>query len=481
MTTETLLRRLDTARVWVIGDLMLDEYVQGDVERISPEAPVPVVRIRDRSERLGGAANVALQCATLGAKVQLAGVVGTDSAGDRLVAAARSGGLDVGAIAALPHRPTTYKVRVLSQGQQMLRLEEEERRQVAEADWQPLLDELDRGEKPTAIILSDYAKGFLTDELLRRVIDAAKKRAIPVFVDPKGKDFGRYRGATLLTPNLAEVERATGVDCSNEDLVHDAGRRLLEETRADALVITLGPRGLVLLRPEQEPLHLSAAAREVYDPTGAGDVVVATLATAVAAGIELRDAAMLANAAAGVAVGKVGTAPVSSAEIARSLGSTPRDAVVSRDRLLDVIEGWRLRGKTVVFTNGCFDLLHVGHLALLRGAAELGDRLVVGLNSDASVARLKGATRPLLPAAERARLLEALEIVDAVVVFDEDTPKRLIEAVRPDVLVKGADYRVEEVEGGELVQSYGGRVALVPLVDDRSTSSIVERIRAGES
>jgi len=461
-------------RVAVAGDLMLDEALEGEVDRVSPEAPVPVVAVRSAEERLGGAGNVAHSCAALGARVRLAGVIGDDAAGDAFLTVCRHRGVDADAVGRVAGRPTTRKLRVFSQHQQVLRLDWEVRTPVELGAARPLVARLTAGEPPGALVLSDYQKGFLTPELLAELIGWARDRRVPVVVDPKSADFARYRGATVVTPNLKELERAIGRSLAGagpEPLV-TAARELLERSGAEAMCLTRGERGMLLVSPGGDVDEIPAESREVYDVTGAGDTVVAVLALALAAGAGLARAARLANAAAGVVVGKPGTATVTPRELLAAVAPSPASKVLSWAELAERRSWWRLEEKRVVFTNGCFDLLHAGHLKLLREAATHGDVLVVGINTDDSVARLKGPGRPLIPETERAALLAALEMVDAVVTFGEDTPRGLIEALRPEVLVKGADYREDQVVGRDLVEE----LVLVELVPERSTTALIDRM-----
>jgi D-beta-D-heptose 7-phosphate kinase / D-beta-D-heptose 1-phosphate adenosyltransferase len=472
-----VVERFAGRRVWVVGDLMLDEYVLGAVDRISPEAPVPVVRVRDTEYRLGGAANVARQAAVLGAHVSLAGAVGADPAGERLLALCEAAGIDTRAVAQLSGRATTRKLRVLGHSQQLLRLDWEERAPCPPAALEDMLSSLEAQGRPEAIILSDYAKGVLTPETIAALMPL--RGAAPVVVDPKHRDFTRYRGATTLTPNLRELETAANAALDPDDVeaIGAAARRLVREAALESMVVTLGDRGMLVVPAEGTPLAVPATKREVYDVTGAGDTAIAVLAVALAARAPLHAAAQLANTAAGIAVGQVGAVAVETGRIRDALASRPDGKVLERGALAASCASWRMAGKRIVFTNGCFDLLHSGHLSLLESAARLGDVLVLAINSDESVRRLKGSERPLVPQVERAALLAALSFVDAVTIFDEDTPLETLEAVRPHVLVKGADYRPEQIVGRELVESYGGRVAVVPLVPDKSTSALVARIR----
>lgn len=475
-----ILERLAAVHVWVIGDLMLDEYVVGAVDRISPEAPVPVVRVRETEFRLGGAANVARQVAALGARASIAGTIGDDAAGERLLELCASAGIDTRATVKLSDRATTRKLRVLGHSQQLLRLDWEDTSPCAPPAIERAIGQLAAGPAPDAIILSDYAKGVLNPHSIGAVL--ALRGTAPVIVDPKHRDFSRYRGATAVTPNLRELELAAGETLDPEDTaaIEAAARRLARSAGLEALVVTRGARGMLVVPAAGSWFEIPAEKREVYDVTGAGDTAIAVLSAALATGASLSAAAQIANSAAGVAVGQVGAVAVEPGRIRDALAARPDGKVLERDELAARAASWRMTGKKIVFTNGCFDLLHSGHLALLEHAARLGDVLVLAINSDASVRRLKGPERPLVPQAERAALLAALSFVDAVAIFDEDTPLETLETVRPHVLVKGADYRPDQVVGRELVESYGGRVAVVPLVPDKSTSALVERIRRKE-
>jgi len=474
-----VLGRFPGLHIWVAGDIMLDEYIVGDVGRVSPEAPVPVVHVRDRMTRLGGATNVARQIAALGARVSLCGVIGADAAGNTVLSACSENGINTDAVGRLDSGPTTHKVRVLGQRQQLLRLDWEGSSPCPDDMAAGLVSTLEAGERPRVLVLSDYAKGFLTDRTVALLITAARRSGVPVLVDPKRRDLEAYGGATIVTPNLGELELATGrrLAGADDDSIADAARGVLAGTGLEALVVTLGERGMLVVPRDGVPTAIPAQRRAVFDVTGAGDTAVAVMALGLAAGADLVDASRLANVAAGIAVGEVGTAAVPPADLRAALGERPTGKVMSRTGLAAQVESWRLQGKKVVFTNGCFDLLHVGHLSLLREAARLGDVLVLAINSDESVQRLKGDDRPLMPQSERAALLAALDCVDAVTIFGEDTPLETLELVRPDVLVKGEDYKIDEVVGRELVESYGGTVELVRLLPEHSTSKLIERIR----
>ena len=463
--------------IWVVGDLMIDEYVSGAVERISPEAPVPVVRAQGSEHRLGGAANVARQIATLGARVSVAGICGEDAAAEQLLRLCAGAGIDTRAVLRLPGRHTTRKLRVVSHSQQLLRLDWEDVQPCTAEVSAQLLTQLAASDPPDAIILSDYAKGVLTPETIAGIRGA--RGAVPLVVDPKHRDFARYRGATTVTPNLHELEVAAGCSLDVADLagIAAAARTLMASAGLESMVVTLGNHGMLVVPAAGAETAVPAMRHDVYDVTGAGDTAIAVLTLALAARAPLMQAAPLANAAAGVSVSLVGAVAVSAASIRDALAAHPDGKLLSRHELAARAATWRTEGKRIVVTNGCFDLLHAGHLALLSQAAKQGDVLVLAINSDASVRRLKGSERPLVPQAERAALLAALTFVDAVTIFEEDTPLQVLEAVRPHVLVKGGDYQPSEVVGRELVEAAGGRVVIVPLTPERSTSSLVARIR----
>jgi D-beta-D-heptose 7-phosphate kinase/D-beta-D-heptose 1-phosphate adenosyltransferase len=472
-----ILDRYPGMRIWVVGDLMLDEYVMGAVERISPEAPVPVVRVRDTEHRLGGAANVARQVAALGAEVSLAGIIGDDTAGEEFLRLCDASNINTRAVVRLPERRTTRKLRILGHSQQLLRLDWEDVKPCSPQTTVRMVSKLADGPRPNAIILSDYAKGVLTPETIASI--SVLRGSGPVVVDPKHRDFTRYRGATTITPNLRELETAAGqpLDADDTAAVAAAARPLAEAAGIEAMVVTLGDRGMLVVPVHGRETAVPAVQRAVYDVTGAGDTAISVLTLSLAAQAPLLAAAQLANAAAGVSVRQIGAVAVDVGSIRDALAARPDGKVLGRDDLATRAASWRMAGKRIVFTNGCFDLLHAGHLSLLSQAAKLGDVLVLAINSDASVRRLKGSERPLVPQEDRAAVLAALGFVDAVTIFDEDTPLEVLQSVRPHVLVKGGDYQLEQVVGREFMEATGGRVALVPLTPEKSTSALVERIR----
>jgi len=472
-------------KVLVVGDIMLDRYILGDVDRISPEAPVPVLRHVQRYERPGGAANVAMNLAGLGCQAYLAGFWGNDAEQAELAALMERGGVDtLGVVTG--SRPTISKTRIVGRTQQLLRLDIESRELPPEIEQQRLMERaVALAAKVHAVILSDYAKGALSQELCDAVIRAARVAGVPVLADPKTPDFSKYSGATGVCPNLSELAVATGVDSHRTDALLAAGQELVAEHDLKYLVVTMSEKGISLLRPEGSGgvYHSPARAREVFDVSGAGDTVIATLAASLAGGLEIETAVELANVAAGIVVGKVGTVPIARHELITQLtpssGYTAGEKVLDLERLRLRIANWRESGETIVFTNGCFDILHVGHITLLEECRRFGSKLVLGLNADASISRLKGPSRPIVGEQERARVMAALASVDAVVLFEEDTPLELIRAVKPDVLVKGGDYTVETVVGHEDVIAAGGRVEIIPTVEGFSTTNIVNKLAGG--
>ncbi|MBF0155462.1 MAG: bifunctional D-glycero-beta-D-manno-heptose-7-phosphate kinase/D-glycero-beta-D-manno-heptose 1-phosphate adenylyltransferase HldE [Magnetococcales bacterium] len=483
----TLTTGFDRHGILVVGDLMLDRYLWGQVQRISPEAPVPVVRLTRESDGVGGAANVAMNLARLGLRPRMAGLVGQDKNGQRIRQALEQAGVDAHLVMVVEGWPTITKTRVIGGHQQMLRLDREEPLVAAGAIQDALLAailaQLDGQDPPRVVILSDYAKGLLTAPFCRAVIAHARARGIPILVDPKGKAYDKYRGVTALSPNRSELGAAVGMETDNLEPLLAAGEQLRQRLEVAFFAVTLSESGIALLEADTAPRRIPATAREVFDVSGAGDTVIATLAAGLAAGLSRLDALHLANLAAGVVVGKVGTTPINLDELQGVVvGGADREQAekcLTLEQAVTLTTAWRSRGERIVFTNGCFDLLHVGHVTYLEKAHRLGQRLIVGLNTDRSVRTLKGPQRPLIREEERARVLAALAVVDAVVLFDETTPLRLIRALQPDILAKGADYTEENVVGAREVRAWGGSVALVPLVEGISTSRIVAGMRTG--
>jgi D-beta-D-heptose 7-phosphate kinase/D-beta-D-heptose 1-phosphate adenosyltransferase len=459
--------------VLVAGDAMLDEYWFGDTARISPEAPVPVVRHRSAEQRPGGAANVALNVAALGARSTLAAVVGQDERGAQLKRALEQRGVRC-ELHRSPTVPTIHKLRVLARSQQLLRIDAEHSLQTCADEFGALYERLVR--QADVVILSDYAKGTLCR--VEELVAAARAAKVPVLIDPKGTEFRRYRNAYALTPNRSEFEAVVG-RCSDEADLLRRGEELRKDLDLDVLLVTRGEQGMTLFEQDAEPLTLPAQAREVFDVTGAGDTVIALLGAGVAAGMTAADAAALANLGAGIVVGKIGAATASRSELQRALhaqGSGGR-GLVDLPELISLVAEAKARGERVVLTNGCFDILHAGHVGYLEEAKSCGDRLIVAVNDDDSVRRLKGASRPVNSLADRMAVLAGLASVDWVVPFSEDTPAELIAKVLPDVLVKGGDYRVEQIAGGDTVRKYGGEVRVLAFKPGRSTSALIDALR----
>ncbi len=475
---------LKKAKILVIGDVMLDRYLWGKVGRISPEAPVPIVRICEKSEVLGGGGNVAANLSSLGSSVSVIGFRGNDEKGKKLSALFHEKNIDEYLLID-ESRPTITKTRVMSQGQQLIRLDEEEK-QSFNPDLQDHLFTKITEMLPhcQAVVLSDYGKGMFTSEkLTQHIITLCRQQNVHVLVDPKGKDWERYQGATCITPNSAELELVLDGPLGRDDKsIIAASRKIHDMYGLEWLLVTRGSKGMCLTG-SGEPILINANASEVFDVSGAGDTVIATLAAGLGGGLEFHEATELANLAAGVVVGKLGTQPISFAELQSAYKlheleskSEHQVKITSLEAAKIRVSAWRTSGEKIVFTNGCFDLLHPGHIHLLHQAGDFGDRLVIGLNSDNSVKRLKGVDRPILSENDRAAMLSALECVDLVVIFEDDTPLSIIDALRPDVLVKGADYKEEEVVGQEIVQSSGGSVRLVPLMHGISTTGIVNKL-----
>jgi D-beta-D-heptose 7-phosphate kinase/D-beta-D-heptose 1-phosphate adenosyltransferase len=479
-----LLHQIDAlanARVLVVGDVMLDRYLYGAVERISPEAPIPVLRIESEAVMLGGAGNVLRNLAALGAEARLFAVVGDDESG-RLVERL-AGEQGESRVIAESGRATTIKERFIGAAQQLLRADRESGAGPEQATQKALLEGVSAAlDGAGALVLSDYGKGLLTREFIERLASLARERGVGLLVDPKGRNFSRYRGADLITPNRRELSEATGQATLKNAEVVAAAKTLIETTGFGAVLATRSERGMTLVQADGAVQHLPAEAREVFDVSGAGDTVVATMAAARAGGLDWVSGARLANLAAGIVVGKLGTAVAHPWELRRALQAShlmsAEAKVVDQARATDLVRDWRARGLVVGFTNGCFDLLHPGHVSLLQQARQQCDRLIVGLNSDASVRRLKGETRPVQDEVARSAVLGSLAAVDAVVIFEEDTPLALLELLRPDLLVKGADYSRAEVVGGDLVESYGGRVHLAEVLPGHSTSETLRKLQS---
>lgn len=462
------------ARLLVIGDVMLDRYWHGAASRVSPEAPVPVVRVGSEENRPGGAGNVALNIAALGSAARLIGIVGNDATGLELNSRLSAAGVYCDFLQS-DEKPTIAKLRVISQHQQLIRLDFEQ--PFAKPDVTGLYQKAKALIDDTQIlVLSDYAKGALQG--IERLIELGRSRNIPIIADPKGGDFEKYRGATLITPNLSEFEEVVGISQNEEELVNK-GLKLVSDLNLEAILITRGENGMTLIRPDSPELHLPARAQEVFDVTGAGDTVISVLAAAMAAGDNLADATALANLAAGLVVGKLGTAAISGPELRRAILAEQDSGrgVMTSEQLIFAVQDAKAHGEKIVFTNGCFDIIHAGHVGYLAEAKELGDRLIVAINDDDSVRRIKGPGRPINPVERRMAVLAGLEAVDWVVSFSEDTPEHLLQQLQPKILVKGGDYTLDQVVGGEYVKSYGGEVKALEFLDNCSTSAIVEKMK----
>lgn len=462
------------ASVLVVGDIMLDRYWYGPTQRISPEAPVPVVKINQNEERPGGAANVALNIASIGGKVTLAGITGDDEAAATLETRLQAMKVTC-CFDKQSEIPTITKLRVMSRNQQLIRLDFEE--SLRDVDKNTLAENIEAiVAEHDVLLLSDYDKGTLSS--VQTLIQIAKKYKIPVLVDPKGSDFSKYKGANIITPNMSEFEAIVG-ECRNEAEIVAKGQQLLAELDLDAMLVTRSEHGMTLLRRDHDEFHLPTQAKEVFDVTGAGDTVIATLALAVAAKADYPQASALANIAAGIVVGKLGTSTISEAELANAIhtGQESGFGVVTEDQLKIAVNLAKARGEKIVMTNGCFDILHAGHVSYLSNAAELGTRLIVAVNADASVTRLKGPGRPVNPVDRRMAVLSALGAVDWVVSFSEDTPQRLIANILPDTLVKGGDYKIEDIAGGQEVIANGGEVKVLNFEEGISTTAIINTIR----
>jgi D-beta-D-heptose 7-phosphate kinase/D-beta-D-heptose 1-phosphate adenosyltransferase len=474
--------RFDSARLLVVGDLMLDRFIYGSVSRISPEAPVPVMHKQSEAVMLGGAGNVVRNILSLGASCSFISVIGDDATGHQLTA-------KIGEEARLEPwlitetgRSSTEKSRFVAGSQQLLRCDDESLQAITPETQQQILDMALRSlPEVQLLILSDYGKGVLSDDVIRGLIDAATEQKIPVFVDPKRTDWSVYRGATLLSPNLSELRAACGKMVKGHAEICDAARALCAQHGIANLLVTRGPEGMSLVQGDAD-LHIPAQAREVFDVSGAGDTVIATLAVAAATGLALAEAAQLANLAGGIVVGRMGTATIFRTDLKTALWQQQQNLagghkIYPQDLAEAQVKQWKADGRNVGFTNGCFDVLHVGHLQSLQDAKSYCDRLIVAVNADASVKRLKGEERPVNAEMDRATLLAGLDCVDMVVIFREDTPEALISRLQPDVLMKGADYTEEQVVGRDIVLKYGGRVALLPIREGYSTTATLQRVK----
>ncbi|WP_135081250.1 D-glycero-beta-D-manno-heptose-7-phosphate kinase [Terasakiella sp. SH-1] len=478
-----LIQSAADVEILCVGDIMLDRFIYGSVERISPEAPIPVLKIDREDAMLGGAGNVVRNLLSLGAQARFCGVVGEDEAGRNVGSLLNEDDNCCANLLLDTNRPTSVKTRFMASNQQMLRADSENTAPLDQSQQDDLL--LDVAESlgtARVMVLSDYGKGVLDGETPTHLINLAKKAGIAVIVDPKGTDYSKYRGATLVTPNRKELCEASRMKCDDDASIVAAARHIIESCGIENVLATRSQDGMTLVTNKGEVVHLPTEAREVFDVSGAGDTVVASLALALAQKASLSDGAKLANIAAGIVVAKIGTASVYSEELIEALHhqdlSQAEAKIIQKETAKDRIQRWQAQGKTVGFTNGCFDLLHPGHISLLKQSANQCDKLIVGLNSDASVKRLKGDERPLQSEMARATVLSSLACVDMVVIFDEDTPLELLSCLLPDVLVKGADYTIDQVVGAELIQQNGGCVFLAQLEDGFSTTNTVNKMKS---
>ena len=475
--------KFDRCKILVVGDLMVDEYLWGEVERISPEAPVQVVSIKNEDYSLGGSGNVVNNIVALGAKVSAVGVIGTGRDGQFLLNKLNELGVDIAGIFQDSDRPTTRKTRIIASSQHVLRIDRETKESISEPTFEAIAKFIeDKIPDVDVVLISDYGKGLITEALLARLIAAAQKHKKITIADPKGLDFSKYSGVSLITPNKKEAALASGIEVVDEETLLEAGNKILQRVGIDKLLITCGKDGMVLFDRNKAPYKIRAETRQVYDVSGAGDTVLAVFGLAVASGVSFEDGAVLANTAAGIVVGKVGTATVSRQELASAL---KHDDISLKHKDLSelpfLIQDLKKKGKRLVMTNGCFDLLHAGHIMLFSASKQLGDVLIVAIDDDDSVKDLKGPGRPVISARERVRILSALDTVDYVVVFSSQELSKLIEIIRPDVLTKGSNYTSEEVFGRELVEQLGGRVVLIPVTEEISSTRIINNIRNSET
>ncbi|MBW2516509.1 MAG: D-glycero-beta-D-manno-heptose-7-phosphate kinase [Deltaproteobacteria bacterium] len=475
------IEKLAGCHILVVGDLMLDAYLWGEAERISPEAPVQVVSVTSEEHALGGAGNVINNLVALGAQVSAVGVIGSGPDAQLILNRLNALGVHTGSVIQDPQRPTTRKTRVIANHQHVLRFDREVKTEINRQLLSQILQSAtDRIAATDLILVSDYGKGLITKKLMQKLNAAAQKHGKRVIVDPKGLDFAKYAGASLITPNQKETALAAGIDIVDHKTLAQAARRLIKKTGIDKILVTCGKDGMVYFERNARPYRIRTKARQVFDVSGAGDTVLAVLGLAIAAGYAVKEAVALSNTAAGIVVGKVGTAPVSKSELAASLNLIP-DPTLHKQKtvaaLTAVAQKLQKSGKRIVLTNGCFDLLHVGHIKLLSASKQLGDVLVVAIDDDASVKRLKGPGRPVIKAAERLRIIGALDSVDYVVVFSSHQLNTLIEILRPAVLTKGSNYGTDTVAGREIVERFGGRVEIIPVTEDISASRIINTIK----
>lgn len=481
------LPRFNKCRILVIGDLMIDEYLWGEVERVSPEAPVQVVSVVRDTSTLGGAGNVVNNLVALGVKVSVASVIGADESaeGGLMLKLLKDLGVDTTGIIQDPTRSTTKKTRILAGHQHVLRIDRETKQEISGKHRDKLVQFVKkRIDDFNVVLVSDYGKGLFAEMLLRQLIDTANQHKKTIIVDPKGLSFKKYAGATAITPNKKEASLAARIEIVDDASLIAAGQKLLQDIQVQKILMTCGKEGMILFELGKEPYPIPAEARQVFDVSGAGDTVLAVLGLGLASGVSFRHAATLANAAAGIVVGKVGTAPVSREELQMALEPSFGGTLAKLKALSDLVpiaERLRTEGKTIVMTNGCFDLLHVGHIKLLSASKKMGDVLIVAIDDDESVKTLKGDERPIIGAQERLRIISALDSVDYVTLFSTKELEHVIEAIRPDILTKGSNYTAETVLGREIVEGSGGRVVLIPITEEVSSTRIINQIKEGAS
>jgi len=487
MSITSILEKFKSLRVFVIGDIMLDKFISGTVQRISTEAPVPILLAAHERLSPGGSGNVAANLKSLGSSVGLFGVIGKDHDSETLLSLLKELQIEVEGIIRNPDKPTITKTRLIADNQQIARVDRENPSPWPDQITDTLLDLLKSSvneNPPQIIIISDYAKGLITDKFSTELIQLAKDNAILVAVDPKGRDFAKYSGTDVITPNRSEAEALCGFPINDENSLNKALREIAGITQADTVLITRGKDGISFMEQGGGVKTVSSEAREVFDVTGAGDTVLSAFVLSYLSSDSLEESVKIANIAAGLVVSRVGTSTVTVEELEdeiRRLDSKHNEKLLTKYQISDVAAAKRQQGKKIVFTNGCFDLFHYGHLTLLNESRRFGDILIVGINNDSSVKRLKGNPRPLVSQNDRVAVLCALECVDYIVLFGEDTPLELIKTLRPDVIVKGSDYHPDNVVGKDFVESYGGKVEIVPIVEGLSTSQLIDKIRENSS
>lgn len=469
----------------VIGDFMLDRYLWGKTDRISPESPVPVVHVQSETETLGGAGNVVANICGLGLSAIPIGIIGKDGSGEKLKNRLSNLGCDTDGLLTTQNRPTIEKTRVIAQNQQVVRIDYEEKEILPKELVQQIKTKINKYLKEVSVIvISDYGKGICSEEIVQFIISKVDGTGKKVVVDPKGNNYSKYKGAYCITPNKKEAFEATGIEIADTKTAGQSGKFISSEYDISNVLITRGKDGMTLIEPE-DTTHLGTKAQDVFDVSGAGDTVISTLASSLAIGLDLRTAMNFANSAAGVVVSRVGTAPINLGELKNFIksngNSRAHNKIVDEDEMTRKVSSWKTQGYSIVFTNGCFDILHTGHISLFEQAKSYGDKLIVGLNSDDSIRRLKGENRPVLDESTRAQVLAAVEFIDLIILFDEDTPQKLIASIKPDYLVKGADYIEEEIVGGNIVKSYGGEIVRVQIVENQSTTNIVNSILQGNN